>query len=148
MTHSPIVPKTLLAAVLGAVLAAAALPSMADVVVVVSAKNSATALTQDQASDIFLGRATSLPGAGAVTPVDQAEGAASRDAFYQKASGKNAAQVKAYWSKQIFSGKGTPPKEAGNDAAVKAMVAANPNLIGYIDKGALDGSVKALLTVK
>jgi ABC-type phosphate transport system substrate-binding protein len=135
-------------ALVAGVLAAAALPALADVVVVVSAKSTATALTADQASDIFLGRATTLPGAGAVAPVDQAEGSAARDAFYQKATGKNAAQVKAFWSKQIFSGKGTPPKDAGSDAGVKTMVAANPNLIGYIDKGAVDGSVKALLTIK
>lgn len=135
-------------ALLGAALTLAALPSFADVVVVVSAKSAATALTAEQASDIFLGRASTMPGGGAAVPVDQSEGAAARDLFYQKATGKSAAQVKAYWSKQIFSGKGTPPKDAGNDAAVKALVAANPNVVGYIDKGALDASVKALLTVK
>lgn len=143
--HTP----TLLArALVAASLSMAALAAHADVVVVVSAKSAATALTEDQASDIFLGRANSLPGGGAAVPIDQSEGTAARDLFYQKATGKNAAQVKAYWSKQIFSGKGTPPKDGGNDAAVKALVASNPNLIGYIDKGALDASVKALLTVK
>ncbi len=135
-------------ALAGAVLTLATLPALADVVVVVSAKSAATALTAEQASDIFLGRATTLPGAGAAVPVDQSEGAASRDVFYQKATGKSAAQVKAYWSKQIFSGKGTPPKDGGNDAAVKALVAANPTMVGYIDKSAVDSSVKALLTVK
>ena len=135
-------------ALLGAALTLATLPALADVVVVVSAKSAATALTAEQASDIFLGRATTLPGAGAAVPVDQSEGAASRDVFYQKATGKSAAQVKAYWSKQIFSGKGQPPKEVGDSAAVKSLVANNPNMIGYIDKGALDGSVKAVLTLK
>lgn len=135
-------------ALLGAALSLAALPAFAEVVVVVSAKSAATALTAEQASDIFLGRSSTIPGGGPAVPVDQSEGAAARDLFYQKATGKNAAQVKAYWSKQIFSGKGTPPKDAGNDAAVKALVAANPNLVGYIDKGAVDASVKALLTVK
>lgn len=135
-------------ALIGAALTIATLPALAEVVVVVSAKSGATALSAEQASDIFLGRASTIPGGGAAVPVDQSEGAASRDLFYQKATGKNAAQVKAYWSKQIFSGKGTPPKDAGNDAGVKALVAANPNLIGYIDKSAVDASVKPLLTVK
>lgn len=135
-------------AIVGAALTLATLPALAEVVVVVSAKSAATALTAEQASDIFLGRTNTMPGGGAAVPIDQSEGAAARDLFYQKATGKNAAQVKAFWSKQIFSGKGTPPKDGGNDAAVKALVAANPNLIGYIDKGAVDGSVKALLTVK
>ena len=80
----------------------------------VSAKSTATTLSADQASDIFPGRATTLPGAGAVVAIDQSEGPATRDAFYQKVVSKNAAQVKADWSKQIFSGKGTPPKDGGN----------------------------------
>lgn len=140
--------SALLRALLAASLCCTALPSMAELVVVVSAKNAATALTSDEASEIFLGRTTTLAGAGTVIPLDQTEGSAARDQFYQKVTGKNAAQVKAFWSKQIFSGKGTPPKDGGNDAGVKALVAANPNLIGYIDKGAVDASVKPLLTIK
>jgi len=122
--------------------------AFSQVVVVVSAKSSATSLTAEQASDIFLGKVATLPGAGTAVPVDQADGSAAREAFYQKATGKNAAQVKAYWSKQIFTGKGQPPKEVGDNAGVKAAVAGNPNAIGYIDKSAVDGSVKALLTVQ
>lgn len=129
-------------------LCGAVLPSTADVVVVVSAKSPVTALSVDQASEIFLGRVAKLSGAGAVVPVDQGEGSAAREAFYLKAAGKNAAQLKAYWSKKIFTGKGMPPEDAGNDAGVKAMVAANPGLIGYIDKDALDARVKALLIIK
>ena len=141
-------PSILLRTAMAAMLLVAALPSRAEIVVIVSAKNSATALTSDQASDVFLGRASTLPGAGAATPVDQSEGSAARDEFYQKVTGKNSAQVKAFWSKQIFSGKGTPPKDGGNDSAVKALVAASPTLIGYIDKSALDASVKPLLSIK
>jgi ABC-type phosphate transport system substrate-binding protein len=122
-------------------------PVLAETVVVVSAKSSATALTMDQVSDIFLGKSAVLPGGGQAVPVDQADGALRED-FYHKATGKTGAQVKAFWSKQIFTGKGQPPKEVGDSAAVKALVANNPNLIGYIDKSALDGSVKSVLSVK
>lgn len=124
------------------------LPAFADVVVIVSAKSGASALTEEQAADIFLGKSNSLPGAGQAVPIDQSEGAAPRELFYSKATGKNPAQLKAYWSKLIFSGKGQPPKEAGDNAAVKTLIAGNPNLIGYIDKGAVDASVKVLLTIK
>lgn len=121
--------------------------ALAETVVVVSAKSSATALTMDQVSDIFLGKSAVLPGGGQAVPVDQADGALRED-FYHKATGKTGAQVKAFWSKQIFTGKGQPPKEVGDSAAVKALVANNPNLIGYIDKSALDASVKSVLSVK
>ena len=67
--------------------------------------------------------------------------------FYTKVTGKTGAQVKAAWSRLVFSGKGTPPKELGSSAEVKKFVAANADGIGYIEKSALDGSVKAVLTV-
>jgi hypothetical protein len=44
-----------------------------------------------------------------------------------------------------FTGKGTPPKEVANSAEVKKTLAGNPGLIGYIEKSAVDGSVKTLL---
>lgn len=131
-----------------ALLATACLAASAEVIVVVSAKSPATALTQEQAADIFLGRSNSLPGAGTAVPIDQAEGAALRDEFYQKSASKSGPQLKAYWSQKIFSGKGQPPKAVGDSAAVKTLLASNPNMVGYIDKAAMDATVKPLLTIK
>jgi len=135
-------------AILSLVLGAAATAASAEVVIVASAKSAIGALTTEQAADIFLGKSSTSPGGAPVTPIDQAEGSSVREEFYAKATGKNAAQLKAYWSKQIFSGKGQPPKEAGDNNGVKSQLASNPNAIGYIDKSAVDGSVKALATVK
>ncbi|WP_369679842.1 phosphate ABC transporter substrate-binding protein [Janthinobacterium sp. PC23-8] len=140
--------KKIHTAIIAAGLALLAQSASAEVVVIVSAKNAATALTEEQASDIFLGKNSALPGSGPATPVDQADGSPLRDQFYTKVSSKTAAQMKAYWAKQIFTGKGQAPKEAGDSAAVKAAVAGNPNLIGYIDRSAVDATVKVLLTVK
>jgi ABC-type phosphate transport system substrate-binding protein len=111
----------------------------ADVVVVVSAKSSASKLTKDQVADIFLGRSTSM------VPLDQAAGSPIRDQFYSKVAGQTAAQVKTLWAKLSFSGKGTPPKALGSDDEVKAQLAANPNAIAYIDKSKVDASVKTVL---
>ena len=47
----------------------------------------------------------------------------------------------------MFSGKGQPPREVGDDAAVKAWVASNPEAIGYIDGKFVDGSVKVLFII-
>lgn len=117
-----------------------------DIVVVVNPKNSSAALTADQVEGIFLGKTTSLPGGGTAAPVDQADGPV-KDAFYQKAAAKDAAQVKAVWSRLVFSGKGTPPKAVGSSADVKKFVAGNPNGIGYIEKSAADTSVKVVFTL-
>ncbi|MET0265266.1 MAG: hypothetical protein ABW202_06610 [Duganella sp.] len=125
-----------------------ALPAFAEIVVIVSAKSAATALTEEQAADVFLGKSNTLPGGGQAVPVDQSESSAVREQFYTKVAGKTGAQMKAYWSKLIFTGKGQAPKDAGDSAAVKALVAGNPNIIGYIDKSAADATVKVLLTIK
>ncbi|MCE1227991.1 MAG: phosphate ABC transporter substrate-binding protein, partial [Firmicutes bacterium] len=75
----------------------------AQVVVIISAKNPISKLTQDQVSQIFLGQTkTFFTGAMAV-PVDLSEGSGPRNEFYQKVTGKSAAQVKAHWSKLTFS---------------------------------------------
>ena len=118
-----------------------------DVVVIASPDSELSSLTINQVADLFLGKITSLPGVGQVVPLDQREGSPVREEFYLKAARKSLAQLNAYWSRQIFTGKGEPPMEVPDTAAVKRLVASNPNVIGYIPKSALDGSVKPLLVI-
>jgi ABC-type phosphate transport system substrate-binding protein len=120
---------------------ALALSGVAQSGVVLVGHPSASALTKDQAADIYLGKDLSAK------PVDQPESAAIRADFYKKATGRDASQVKAAWSRIAFSGKGQPPKELPDDAAVKKAVAADPKAVGYIDSAAVDASVKVLLTL-
>ncbi len=119
----------------------------ADIAVIANTANPESNLTPAQAKKIFLGKRTSFPGGSWAAPVDQAEGSPIRDTFYKKATNKDASQMKAYWSKMIFSGKATPPESVGDDAAVKAWVSGNKDGVGYIDSGAVDDSVKVLLTL-
>jgi ABC-type phosphate transport system substrate-binding protein len=118
-----------------------------EIAVIVNPKNTSASLTADQVEGVFLGKSTSLPGAGNAVPGDQSDGSAIRDDFYQKATGKSNAQVKAIWSRLIFSGKSTPPKALGSSDEVKKLVASDANAIGYIEKSAADASVKIVLTL-
>lgn len=122
-----------------------ALNAQAGVVVVVGAKSPATPMSAEQVSQLFLAKSKTLPGAGDVTLIDQVEGSATRDAFYTKATGKNAAQVKALWSRLVFSGAAQAPTSVASGAEVKKLVGANPSAIGYIDSADVDGSVKVVL---
>ena len=131
-----------------AVLAALAFPACAEFVVIVNPKNPVASLTAEQVASVFLGRSTSFPAGGNATPLDQKEGTPLRDEFYTKATDKNPGQVKAYWAKQMFSGKGSPPRELASSADVKHAVAGDVNAIGYIEKSAVDSTVKAVLTVQ
>lgn len=117
----------------------------AEVVAVVSAKSAVTTLSKDQVADIFLGKTGRFPDGNLAVPIDQIEGSAARDEFYLKFAAKTPALLKAHWSKIIFTGRGQPPREVANNAEVKKVLAGNSAAIGYIDKSALDGSVKAVL---
>ncbi len=133
-------------AFVGALLALAGL-AQAQVAVIVNPKSATASMTADQVAGIFLGKTNTLPSGATAAPADLPESAAARDAFYSKVTGKQSAQVKAAWSRIVFSGKGTPPKELGSAADVKKFVASNPDAIGYIEKSAVDGSVKVVLSV-
>ncbi len=117
----------------------------AEIAVIVHPSNG-SALDDSAIGKIYLAKLKSFPGGGEAVPVNQAEGSATRTEFDDKALGKSPSQLKAYWSKLVFTGKGSPPKDVADDAAVKALIASNPNMIGYISSGAVDDSVKVVAT--
>jgi ABC-type phosphate transport system substrate-binding protein len=119
-----------------AVLAAANIRAE-DIVVIVNP--AAKPISKQQIADLYLGRSAGL------TPVDQPVGSAIYVEFYKKATGRDIAQVKTLWSRILFTGRGLPPKQLPDSAAVKLAVAANPNAVGYIEKSAVDASVKVAL---
>lgn len=118
---------------------------MADVVAVVSSKSAITTLSKSQIVDIFLGRVSHFPDGLQAVPIDQPEGSAARDEFYAKVVGKSSAQMKAYWSKIIFTGRGQPPKEATSSAETKRRITENPAAIGYIDASLVNDSVRVVI---
>jgi len=128
----------------GAILSVAAGWAAADVVAVISAKNPVTALSRNQVVEIFLGKSSRFPDGSQAVPIDQAEGSAARDEFYTNFAGKSPAQVKAYWSKIIFTGRGQPPRQVPNGVEMLKVIADSPGTIGYIEQSLVDSSVKVL----
>jgi ABC-type phosphate transport system substrate-binding protein len=120
----------------------------AELVVIVSSRNPNPVLNAEQVSAIFLGQTGSFPDGAAAVAIDQGLGAAQRDLFYRQLTGKTPALLKAHWSKMVFTGRGQPPREAASDAAVRRMVADNPSMIGYIERAALDPSVRPVLVLQ
>lgn len=115
--------------------------AQAEIVVIVNPKHAAASMTAEQVANIYLGKDSSL------SPLDLKEPAAVRNQFYEKVAGKDSAQVKAIWARLVFTGKQQPPKEIGSAAEIVKQVAANDKAIGYVDKSAVNGTVKTVLTV-
>lgn len=132
-------------AVIGLALSLGAGAAVADVVAVVSAKSPVTALSKNQVVDIFLGKTSRFPNGEQAVPIDKVEGSAARDEFYTRYADKSTAQIKAYWSKIIFTDRGQPPKEVADGAELKKRIVENPNAIGYIEQNQMDSSMKVLL---
>jgi ABC-type phosphate transport system substrate-binding protein len=118
-----------------------------DLVVVVSARSPVEALRPDQVAAIFLGQAPRFPNGLLATAVDQPIGSPERDQFYLRVAGKTPALLKAWWSKMVFTGRGQPPRELAGSFDVRKAVADDPALVGYIEREALDPSVRQVLLV-
>lgn len=135
----PVRPTMKSSALGGLILAILAVTQVRAEEIVVIVNRAAASISKEQLADLYLAKG------GALIPIDQAADSAIYLEFYRKATGRDAAQVKAIWSRVLFTGRGIPPKQLPDSAAVKKAVAANPKAVGYIEKSALDASVKLAL---
>ena len=138
--HTHILRKGLISAVIGCSMSFVA---SAELVLVVHPSNDAS-LDAKTAQRIFLGKESKFSNGKEAIPINQAPDSANRASFDTDTLGRSSTQVAAYWSKLVFTGKGIPPKEVGNDAEVIAMVAGNQDAIGYVDSASVTSAVKAI----
>lgn len=122
-------------------------PVRAELYVVMGTNSPLVQLTLQQIKNLFLGRLISLPNGGTALPIDQPEGSPLREAFYQQVANLSAAQAKAHWARLYFTGRGNPPREGSDSKEIKLWLNRTPNTISYIEKSALDNSVRVLLTL-
>jgi ABC-type phosphate transport system substrate-binding protein len=109
--------------------------------IVVIVNPAAAPISREQIADLYLARSN------AWVPIDQSVGSSIYLEFYKKATGRDLAQIKAIWSRILFTGRGLPPKQMPSSAAVKKAVAADPKAVGYIERSAVDASVKVALAL-
>lgn len=136
--------KSLLMVAFGFLLTLMTSAAIADVVAVVSSKSGLTTLSKSQIADIFFGKLARLADGVQPVPIDQAEGSAARNEFYLKIADKSAVQMKTYWSKIIFTGRGQPPPMVRDSAEMKKRISENIAAIGYIESNMLDDTVRVL----
>lgn len=110
----------------------------AEVSVIVHPSNSSS-LTASDIKQIYLNKKKKFGGGASIEPVGLDPKASATEEFNKKVLGKNANQVKSYWSKLVFTGKGKPPKVMSAKDAIE-FVAKNPAGIAYVESSEAQGA--------
>ncbi len=101
--------------------------------VIVHAENPTQELSKQELSKLFLKKVKQWKDWDElVLPVDLLDDSPVREAFSETIHEREVASIKAYWQKQIFSGRGVPPEEKKSDDEVLKYVSENPGAVGYI----------------
>jgi ABC-type phosphate transport system substrate-binding protein len=100
--------------------------------VIVNKGNTTNTINKKELKRIYLKRVINWNDGTKIRPINLPMKSETREKFCKEIHGKTTSAMKAYWQRQIFSGKGVPPPEKKSDAAVIEYVKNNPSAIGYI----------------
>ncbi|MCG8671054.1 MAG: phosphate ABC transporter substrate-binding protein [Pseudomonadales bacterium] len=120
--------------------------SFAEIAIIVNPDSGMTKASIADVRQLFLGKRNEIDKQPA-RALDQMEGSSVREEFYSKVVNKTGAQLNAYWSRLIFTGKGMPPDKVDDDAEVVEAVADEEDLVGYVTLSAVDESVRVILVI-
>ena len=120
------------------------IPAQGEVVVVVSTQSSMSSITYEQVSQLFLGKVKIFPDGSRANPRNNADKQLYRE-FYSKVVHKTPDQLRAYWTRMIFTGRKKPFKSASS-IELKNLIKSDKTVIGYIDESEVDDSLKVLLS--
>ncbi|WP_027671661.1 phosphate ABC transporter substrate-binding protein [Rheinheimera baltica] len=116
-------------------------------IVVIGNPANTNSVSAEELQRLYTGKSSSFANGDSVVPLNLSDANALRASFDEKAMGRSSSQIKAYWSKLVFTGKGTPPKEVNTEEEMVKLVSNNPNLLGYVSSGTDVSSVKVLLNI-
>ena len=112
--------------------------------VIVNPDNPLGAVERDFLRRAYLRKTSEWSGGGTIHPIDLPRAQPVRGRFAKDVLKKTPAQLRSYWSQQVFSGKGTPPPEAKSTAAAIAAVLQDPAAVAYIPADLDPGGAKVL----
>ena len=113
------------------------------IAIVVSSKAEQT-LSLEQVNHIFLGRVVSLNGGQKLTPLVLPQNNPVHKSFAKIVLSKSAVQLKSYWAKQLFTGKGSVPRTVSNVADVRKLFGENTRYISYLPVEMVDDSMQVV----
>lgn len=124
--------------------------ALADLVVVVNARSGVAAMTRNEVINVFFGRNRQFFNGLEVHPVDLLDSPQrlGRQQFYKILVGKDLAEVDAFWSRQVFTGRMQAPARLTSSEEVIRWVATHPGGIGYVDQAQVDARVRIVYELK
>lgn len=122
---------------------AAALSIDARLVVITHPDTADDSVKADFIQNVYLGK-TSKWKSGVKADPATLKGGEIHDIFLKDLVGKSDSQFSTFWKKMVFTGKGKPPKEFDDEAAMVAFVKSTPGAIGYVSSSAPVEGVKVL----
>jgi ABC-type phosphate transport system substrate-binding protein len=134
--------RRFVAVLIAALLLAGPAAASGELVVIVNTGSGVDKLSREEIVNIFMGRYKKLGAGMAALPVDEN---GQKAAFYRALLGKELPEIQSYWARLVFSGQGSPPRQADSGEEVIEIVANNKGAIGYIEKKKLSGRMKVVL---
>jgi ABC-type phosphate transport system substrate-binding protein len=116
-------------------------PALNDLVLIANADSGIEHLTKREVINIYLGRYRRLDTGSTAEPIDLSSKTDTKALFYRLLVDKNLAEINAYWSRLVFSGKTRPPQQVDNVDKVLEIVGNNRNALGYINRAAVNSQV-------
>ncbi|MFZ6747703.1 hypothetical protein [Undibacterium sp. Ren11W] len=116
----------------------------ADLVVVTHPSNGIEKMSKDEVINIYMGRYRKLANGETAIPLDLKQPPGEKAQFYSILVGKELAEINSYWARLMFSGQGSPPRQAENVDEAIEFVKNNKGALAYIDRKKVDKRVKVI----
>ncbi len=114
--------------------------------IVISKDANIGSLSKKELSKIFLSKTRKLP-SGEKTILIEINDKKIQSKFYQTICNKNENQLRKYWTKMIFTGRGQPPKKVKSVDEIISYIKNNKNVISYIPLKNVDKSMQILMVI-
>lgn len=117
-----------------------------DRVVVVTHPDNQNEITQKDLYRLYFGKLATLPNGQRLVPIVNNGDEDQLKLFASQVLQRSTQQLRSYWARQLFTGKGKPPVRVDDSTALKELIANNPEFVGYLWESEVDASVRVLLT--
>jgi hypothetical protein len=103
-----------------------------------------SSLSRAEVSSVFLKKTEKWPNGAPIIPVDQGHDSPLRQAFCRDVHEKSPTMIDAYWQKQVFSGRSSPPLSRAGDGDVISFLKSTAGAIGYVSATADTAGLKEI----